>query len=236
MSKKSSRGSAATDEEQGGLLSAVSFSVDTDDMVESAKDSFYTMTSNISSINDALSSQMNEITNSLPSVEVGPFSAEYRGRLMTSLYLIIGSAFFMAVAIFVGLPTLVIKPSKFVLCITISTLLTIASVIHIQKPSVFLAALCTGDPYQKIPFVLLIVSVIATGYVTIFVHAYTYILVSGIIQCLSILFFLASYIPGGQTGLIMVLRAAAVVVRTAVTPVLFCCKQTAQMLYRRVTS
>ncbi len=226
MSKKRS-----VDEEQG-LLS----SLGADDLMESAKDSFYTMTSGISDLNDSLSNHMSDITSSLPAVEVGPFSAEYRGRLLTSLYLIIASAFFLGVAIFVGLPTLVIRPTKFVLCMTLATLLTIASVMNLQKPTVFIASLCSGDPWQKIPFLALLTSVLVTGYVTVFIHTYFSVVLCGGIQCLAILFFLASYIPGGQTGLIMVLRASVVVVRTALTPALFCAKQTAQLALRRFNS
>ncbi|RYG67675.1 hypothetical protein EON64_06930 [archaeon] len=97
-------------------------------------------------IRDSFATQLQDLTEALP--EAGPLSAAYRERLLNSLYLLFAAVAFGALAIFVGLPTLVLRPSKFVICLSLSTLLAASSVVIMQKPSVFLSTLMTGGISQ----------------------------------------------------------------------------------------
>ena len=59
-----------------------------------------------------------------------------------SIYLIMASVCCALLALFVGLPTIVLRPAKFVVFMSLSTLCAIGSVIAMQKPQEFFAMFC----------------------------------------------------------------------------------------------
>ena len=122
--------------------------------------------SRLSSIQDNVTNQFQELSGSLP--EAGPLSAAFRARVTNAVYLLLISAAFGILAVIVGLPTLVIRPSKFVICITLCTGFGAASVIVLQKPSVFLSNVIKGGLAEMAPVLLLLFSVISILHVTIF--------------------------------------------------------------------
>jgi hypothetical protein len=190
--------------------------------------------SQLTSIQDSFVGQMQELSGMLP--DAGPLSSAFRARLINAVYLLGGSVGFGILAIFIGLPTLLVRPSKFVICISLSTLLAAASVIVLQKPSVFISNLLSGGFTQSAPVALLIISMLFTLYITIFVHRYAMVLAAGSAQLLCLLFYLASFIPGGMTGLQMVLRMAWAVFMTTMKPCFYITKQTAMALFRSICS
>lgn len=190
-----------------------------------------------SSIQDSVSgvsNQLQELSGSIP--EAGPLSAAFRTRVKQSIYLLIASITFAILAVFIGLPTLIFRPAKFVICMTLSTLLGASSVIVLQKPSVFLSNLLKGGPSNSLPIVCLLSSLIATVYVTIVIHKYIYVLIMGSIQILCMLYYLSSFVPGGTRGLQIIIKTAYVIVSTAITPCIFVCKKTASACIRRLMS
>ena len=123
----------------------------------------------MSSLGDSVSSQFQELQGMLPS-EAGPLSAAFRQRMLNSVYLLIASAVFGTLAFFVGLPTLILRPAKFVVLMTLSTLCAASSVVVMQKPSVFLGNLLKSGPDKVIPVAFDFLSMIFTLYVAIVVH------------------------------------------------------------------
>lgn len=219
------------DLESGSLLGS-NFKVDLSSFsMESLSSGFY-------DFQDSLSSQVQDISSSLPQLQIdmGPLGSEYRTRILKAVYLLIGAIFFAVMAVLVGLPTLIVRPSKFVLCTSASTLLTIASIVILKTPSVFIRDMFDFQSNQSLPLFLLLGSSLFTAYTTIFIHKYIYVIAAGVMQVLSILFFLASYLPGGRQGLLFVLKAIVLVLRTISTPVIFCLKKTLVMLYNKITS
>lgn len=188
----------------------------------------------LSAIQDNVTTQFQELSGSLP--EAGPLSAAFRTRITHAVYLLIASAGFGLLAVIVGLPTLVIRPSKFVICITLCTGLGAASVIVMQKPSVFLANLIKGGVQTSLPLILLLFSVLLTLYVTIFVHKYLVVLAAGCGQIFFMLYYLASFIPGGSKGLQILLRTAFMIIKTALAPCIFICKKTTSAFISRLVS
>lgn len=83
--------------------------------------------------------QLHSYSSLLP--DAGPLSAEYRTRVTHALALLALAGLFGVLAVVVGLPTLVLRPSKFVLCSTLCTLCVAASMVVLKRPSVFLAEL-----------------------------------------------------------------------------------------------
>mmetsp|Transcript_15801 Transcript_15801/g.26560 ORF Transcript_15801/g.26560 Transcript_15801/m.26560 type:complete len:232 (-) Transcript_15801:1073-1768(-) len=175
--------------------------------------------SQLSSIQDNFTNQLQEMSGSLP--EAGPLSASYRTRITHAIYLLIAAVAFAILGVFIGLPTLLVRPSKFVLCMTLSTLLAASSVIVMQKPSVFFSNLVSGGPTKAAPVVALGISMVFTLYVTIFIHRYLSILFAGGIQLTCLLYYLASFIPGGTQGVVVLLKTMFSVVRAAAKPVLY---------------
>lgn len=169
-------------------------------------------------------------------LSLGPLSAAFRARVIQAVYLIIAAIGFLILGILIGLPTIILKPAKFVFCITMATILSASSVIVLQKPSVFLKTIVDGGVQSSHPIILLMGSVIFTLYVTIIIHKYLYILVAGIVQLLAIFYYISSFIPGGQKGLELLLKTAYVVVKTLCMPFVFVIQKTAKSLLQQAFS
>lgn len=211
----------------------------------------------------------------------GPLSAAFQQRVKYALYLIIASAVFgffaskanytlffndflilmfylhVTCIVVIGLPTIVLRPSKFVMCMTLSTSFAAASVIVMQTPSVFLANLVSagfeksGKPYPTLhvvliigvyifsspaPFAALVATMLSTFFVTIFFNRYLFILCAASCQVACLLWYLSTYIPGGPTGLKMLMKAAYMLVSTAMAPCLFVTKKMLRLCLSRIFS
>lgn len=186
----------------------------------------------LSGIQDSVATQFQMLAGSIDA-NSGPLSSAFQQRVKYSLYLFIASFVFGFFAILVGLPTIVLRPAKFVMCMTLCTSFSAASVIVMQTPSVFIANLFSAGVEKSLPFLCLVGTMLATAVVTIFVNRYLLILFCAVIQCLCLMWYLSTYIPGGSAGLKMLLRASYTIVSTAVTPCLFICKKTLLLCLNR---
>lgn len=169
-------------------------------------------------LQDSMISQLQGFAQSLP--EAGPLSESFRIRLTQAIYLLLGAAVFGVLTVVIGLPTILVRPSKFVLCMTLTTGLAAGSVIVLQKPSVFFAKLMSGACSESGPFLLLVLSELVTVYVTIFVHKYVLILACAGLQLLALLYYLSCFIPGGAAGLQLILRMSFTIVSTLAQPLI----------------
>jgi hypothetical protein len=167
------------------------------------------------SIQDGFAAQMNEMAGALPNS--GPLSADFRERLSTSVHLLMASIGFLVLGLLVGLPTVVLKPSKFIMCMTLSTLLGAASVVVMRKPAVFLQEL-VAQPVESIPLIALLLASLFTVYVTVVVHQYVAILMAGMLQIFCMLWYISTFIPGGRAGLNVLLKTAFFMARASLTP------------------
>lgn len=190
--------------------------------------------SQFSSFQDNLSNQMLQLTGT--QAESGPLSVGLKNRLTYAMYLLLGATLFIFLAIFVGLPTLIVRPSKFVLCISLATSMAFASIIVLQKPEVFLANLFNSGAERIVTVVALATSLVVTIYVTVFIHSYILTISCGVLQVACIIWFVASFIPGGSKGLWMMLKAGHTFVMTMLTPLIFVCKKSCRSLIASFTS
>lgn len=187
----------------------------------------------LSSIQDSFTNQLSELSGSLPDA---PLSAAFRHRVSFSIYSLGISIIFGLLAVFIGLPTLVLRPAKFVICMTLCTLSAASSVIILQKPIVFFNNLITGGINNALPVILLFFSLLFTIYATIFIHKYIIVLFAGCIQLLCMAFYLASFIPGGSKGLIVLLKMGYAVIYTTSKPCVFLVKKSFDSFIRTVMS
>jgi hypothetical protein len=188
----------------------------------------------LGAIGDSFTTQLEELQGTLPGA--GPMSAAFRARMVNAIYLLLASAGFCILAVVIGVPTLLVRPAKFVVCTSLATLCAAGSVIVMQQPSVYFQGLLTGDSAKTVPTVMLLVSLIVTLYVAIFVHKYMYVLVSGGIELACLFFYLASFIPGGTKGLTVLLNTGFMFAKTAMAPCIFVTKKAAMACLSRVMS
>ncbi len=183
---------------------------------------------NLGAIQDGIYNQFTALGNSMP------FDSGFRQRLTYAIYLLIAAFLFLVIAICVGLPLLVIKPSKFIICMSLSTLLGASSVVVMQKPTVFLSNMVKNGLMKSLPLVMLIVSMASTIYVSVFIHKYVYVVIFGSIQMYAMFYYLSSYIPGGTQGLNILLKSSYYMISTALTPCTYVCKQTILSYFRKL--
>ena len=95
---------------------------------------FSGMFNQLSSIQDNVTSQFQDLSNSLPEAGIklflyaffesdfnmcfftfpGPLSSAFRARVIQAVYLIIAAVCFLILGIVIGIPTIILKPGKFV--------------------------------------------------------------------------------------------------------------------------
>lgn len=185
----------------------------------------FSLLGRLSSIQDSLAGQLTTLSGTIDA-NAGPLSAAFQQRVKYALYLIIAAVIFLFFAIAVGLPTIVLRPSKFVMCMTLATSFAAASVVVMQTPQVFLSNMWSAGLERSAPFLGLIATMISTFFITIFYNRYLFILTSASLQVACLLWYLSTYIPGGPTGLKMLVKAAWLLVSTAAQPCMFVCKKT----------
>jgi len=171
----------------------------------------------LTGVGDSMAAQMHELSGALPDAN-SITGAEFRRRMQHSVYLLLSSIAFMALAILVGLPTLVLKPSKFVICVTLSTLSAFSSVVILQKPSVFLSNVLGGGLAKAKPILALLLSIALTLYTVLVTRKYAAVVFAGGLQALALVYYLASFIPGGAAGLWVLLRAGYALLYACLTP------------------
>ena len=171
----------------------------------------------IGAIQFSVSNQMQELSGALPDAN-SLTGAQFRERVSKAVYLLVASVGCALLAVFVGLPTIVLRPAKFVVFMSLTTLFAIGSVVVLQTPAAFMKDITNGGIEKSLPFGALVGSQLLTVYVAIFVHKYFYTIMVGALQVLSILYYLASFIPGGTKGLEILLKSGYAMVDTACLP------------------
>ena len=188
----------------------------------------------IFSIQEELATQMEGLSGSLP--DGGPMSAAFRERMKNAVYLLLAAAFFATMAVLVGIPTILLKPSKFVFCVALSTICTIAAIAVMQKPQVFFKSIFRNGLTNALPILCLLTSLIGTIFIVIFRRSYLLTMFALGFQTLSMLWFLASFVPGGNKGLQVILKMGFLLVKTTLTPMIFICRKTVESVISRLMS
>lgn len=102
------------------------------------------------------------------------------------------------------LPILVIAPQKFALLFTFGSVTMLSSFVVLNGFRAFAASLAQRD---RLPFSAgYIVGLVGTLWSTIIMRSYIFTAIFAIIQALTLLYFVVSYLPGGRSGLNMIFR------------------------------
>lgn len=120
--------------------------------------------------------------------------------------LLLGSIFLFLTAFFVFLPLLAFAPGKFASAFTFGSILYILAFAVLRGPRYTLVSLAARD---KAPFTAAYVgSLCVSLYATLFSGSYFIILLATIIQLAALLWYAASFIPGGTAGMAAFTRMA----------------------------
>lgn len=100
---------------------------------------------------------------------------------------------------FTFLPVLVISPQKFALLFAIGSLIVMGSLAFLKGPKALLTQLMQRE---KLPFsATYVVSLVGTLAATIILKSFILTAVFGLTQAVALMYFLASYVPGGKAVL-----------------------------------
>mmetsp|Transcript_7450 Transcript_7450/g.10437 ORF Transcript_7450/g.10437 Transcript_7450/m.10437 type:complete len:231 (-) Transcript_7450:51-743(-) len=142
------------------------------------------------------------------------YTQRFRGFVVS---LLVSVAFF-ALAFFVGLPTVVIRPHKFALCFTIGSLCFLWSFILLKGPSEQFKSIFKTE---RLPFsVLYLFTMLGTLYSCLVLKSYILVIVFSSLQIISLLWFFIAMVPGGSNGIKYFLTAISKTVRYTVLPCL----------------
>jgi len=138
----------------------------------------------------------------------------YQQRFKVFCALLFLSALFFALAFFVGVPMLALKPQKFALSFTCGSVTFMGSFAIMKGPYEHLMSMCT---MQRMPFTIIYFgSMMATLYLTCTkggMKGYTLVLISSGVQLVALLWYLISFLPGGTMGLHLVGRAMCAILQ-----------------------
>jgi len=128
----------------------------------------------------------------LASLSMSPVKlAQFAGIFMLGMFLISMSFSF--------LPLLAIAPQKFALLFTFGSMTIMGSVAFLKGPGAFLAVLMQRE---KLPFSgSYVVGLLGTLVGTLVMRSYLLTVFFAVLQVLGLLYFLASYVPGGKAAL-----------------------------------
>lgn len=117
------------------------------------------------------------------------------------------SGVFFALAFFVGMPLIAIRPQKFALSFTLGSLIFMSSFAILKGPMAHFMGMLA---MERLPFTAIyITSMLATLYFTFSfggASGYVLVLTSSGCQLLALLWYLISFLPGGSAGLSFVLQ------------------------------
>lgn len=138
--------------------------------------------------------------------------------MFTALLLL--SALFFALAFGVGMPMITVRPQKFAISFTFGSLLFMGSFAILKGPVEHLKSMCAGD--RMFFTTIYVASMLGTLHFTFNTGAlkgYVMVLASSGIQIVSLLYYLISFLPGGATGLRILMAAMCQMLK----PVLIVC-------------
>jgi hypothetical protein len=122
------------------------------------------------------------------------YQTRFKGFVLTLFF----AAFFFFMAFTVGLPLVVIRPSKFALCFTMGSLLFMASFGLLKGPLEHVKSMITPD---QLPFTIVYMgSMGLTLYASLISRSYILVVIASSIQIGTLCYYFLSFIPGGTTG------------------------------------
>jgi hypothetical protein len=113
-----------------------------------------------------------------------------------------------------NLPFLLISPHKFAMSFTIGSVMILSSFVIFSGPKAMLTSM---SQREKLPFsILYVVGLVGTLWATLFMRSYIFTAIFAVVQAVALLYFMASYLPGGKTAVNACFRLSGRSVRAIV--------------------
>lgn len=151
-------------------------------------------TSLLGEMNASLSSMRSTLESQLPTKIMG---MNYQQRLQVFVVALLVSALFFALAFFVGLPLITVRPQKFALSFTMGSITFMSSFAILKGPYEHFRTLLSGDRMHFT--VVYIGSMILTIYLTFTaggVEGYVLVLGASGMQLAALVWYLVTFLPG----------------------------------------
>lgn len=159
-------------------------------------------TEGFSSLQDGFVQQWQDLQGSLPSDIT---TKQMRARLKMAVAFFATALAFFALAFFIGLPVLVLRPHKFAVCTSLGTFCMLASGVSIQGFASFRKEVLS-NPNKGLAPAAVVACTFVTLYVTMSWRSYIAVLCVLSLQMLGLLAFLMSFVPGGDKGLRLLVK------------------------------
>jgi hypothetical protein len=126
------------------------------------------------------------------------FGLSYQTRFKGFVATVMLSGFFFFMAFIIGLPVVVIRPSKFALCFTVGSIMYMSSFALLKGPEVHLRSMMSRE---RLPFSAAYVgSMMLTLYAALVARSYILVILTSSLQISTLAYYMLSFIPGGSTG------------------------------------
>lgn len=158
----------------------------------------------------------------------------YQQRFQVFVSLLLLSGVFFALAFFVGIPTITLRPQKFAISFTFGSLMFMGSFALLRGPQAHFMGMIAPD---RLPFTTFyLVSMFATLYCTFKVkgaEAYVSVLITSGLQLLALLWYLVTFLPGGAQGMKVLTSAILTILRPVIVGCSKCCATITMKLFGR---
>ena len=126
------------------------------------------------------------------------FGLSYATRFKGFVATVLLAGFFFFMAFLVGLPVIVLRPSKFALCFTMGSLCYMSSFSLLKGPGAHVRSMLTLD---RLPFTVAYVgSMLSTLYAALVARSYFLVVVASSVQLCALAYYMLSFLPGGTAG------------------------------------
>lgn len=158
----------------------------------------------------------------------------YQQRFKVFVSFLVLSGLFFALAFFVGMPLITVRPQKFAISFTFGSLLFMGSFALLRGPSAHFSGMITPD---RLPFTTFYVgSMLATLYFTFTAHGakgYVSVLAASGVQLLALLWYLITFLPGGAQGMKVLTSAIIALLKPVIVGCSKCFATVAMKLFGR---
>jgi|AntAceMinimDraft_5_1070358.scaffolds.fasta_scaffold26219_1 hypothetical protein len=144
-----------------------------------------------------LKTSANETTG-LGQQDTSMFGLSYQTRFKGFVATLMMSGFFFFMAFIVGIPVIVVRPSKFALCFTLGSMLFMSSFALLKGPGAHVRSMIT---LAQLPFTACYLGSMGfTLYAALVARSYLLVVTSSSLQIATLGYYLLSFLPGGAAA------------------------------------
>eukprot|EP00752_Nemacystus_decipiens_P009725 g8685.t1 len=159
-----------------------------------------------------------------PDADTVIMGMSYQQRFKGFVVALLLSVVFFALAFFIGLPTIVLRPHKFALTFTLGSFFFMGSFAMLKGPAAHMKSMLARD---RLPFsVAYLGSMGGTLYACLVLQSYVMVVGFSAVQLLALAWYFLSFVPGGSQGMRYFVAAIGKTARYTLLPCIEGCRRT----------